>query len=83
MLTVKTLLGKNLITQDLMLSKQAFPDFTILVNLVLAAQSGLVQICSEGLCMWEVDLSECLKHACSRDVYDSSSIFMTEIHFRA
>lgn len=83
MLTAKTLLEKNLISQDLMFSKQVFPDFTIPVPLVLAAQSELVQICSEGLCMWEVVLSECLNHACSRDVYDSSSKFMTEIHFRA
>lgn len=65
-----------------MFSKQVFPDFTLLVILVLATQSELVQICADGLCMWEVVLSECPKHACSRDVYDSSSVFMAEIHFR-
>lgn len=55
MLTVKTLLRKNLISPDLIVfSKQVFPDFTILVISVLATQSELVQICSEGLCMWEV-----------------------------
>lgn len=58
-----------------MFSKQMFPVFIILLILVLATQSELVQICSDGICMWEVVLSECLKHDCSRDVYDSRSLF--------
>lgn len=70
-------------SQDLMcFLSRCFPDFTILVMLVLETQSELVQIHSDGLCMWEVVLSNCLQNACSRDVYDSSSVFMAEIDFR-
>jgi len=58
-----------------MFSKQMFPVFIILLILVLATESELVQICSDGTCMWEVVLSECLRHDCSRDVYDSRSLF--------
>lgn len=76
MLTQNTAEEWSQISWDFMMfSKQMFPGFIILLILALATQSELLQTFSDGICMWEVVLSECLRHDCSRDVSDSRSLF--------